>query len=565
MEIFRRLYASGRLRAYGPPLTAMSADLWDRAARTALCKTIGELGGGLAAAGAWGLASAAATGGTGGAAGLAALGGAAAANLAYGYGCTNDPDGLPPGDNPEIGCSQSTGCGYFYASSGSPDNLFFGPPFYVFRKITGVFEQNTSGDPDRDPTYFVNLVDCNGESTTLDTGLAGAGVRFWIEPFDGDSCDVDGDPPFQNPGPFPTERVRDTVTNCEVDVTVLGFVDEGNGRAGAAVRVQAVGEEERAAGGVIGGCNFGDTVVYLGPGGGGSSGGGTPGEPGAPGEPGEPGGGGDGGSGGDGGGGGSGGSGGSGGGGPVNFPDPGPGTDDDGLPKWFNALADILTGAAGAALGRVLNDFFATEYPKQTYRLVSVCEKDESGEPVSKSVERQIPAAKQFDAVISRLDALVPLLQGQKDFKQPICREKVEPKGDYRTISFISDERSAGGDGRLRKRFRYRSESGVGLDGVVNHWKDFVWDAGPVCVQHRGHHWGSPQVWASSVDEGKRVIQHAGGEAGIDPNQVGEWAISGSDNPRFGMSGTMRVCTKGGYYWITERLGSNNRPRVKAT
>ena len=209
--------------------------------------------------------------------------------------------------------------------------------------------------------------------------------------------------------------------------------------------------------------------------------------------------------------------------------------------------------------------YFQPNVPGDIYRLVSVCEKDEDGEPVSRAVEQVIPSTDSISAILSRLDALVPLLQGQKDFKQPICRDKVQPQGDYRTISFISDERSAAGDGRLRKRFRYRSQSGVGLAGVVDHWRDFVWDAGPVCVQHSGHHWGTPQVWAASVDEGKRVIQHAGREAGIDPDQVGKWTVSGSDNPRFGMSGTMRVNTKGGYYWITERLGSNGRPLVGAT
>ena len=104
--------------------------------------------------------------------------------------------------------------------------------------------------------------------------------------------------------------------------------------------------------------------------------------------------------------------------------------------------------------------------------------------------------------------------------------------------------------------------SGLGLGEVIDHWADFTWTAGPVCVQHSGASWGTPQVWASSVDEGKRVILHAAGEAGIDPNQVGQWTVSGSSSPRVGVPGTMRVNQTGGYYWITARDGSEGRPTV---
>ena len=155
------------------------------------------------------------------------------------------------------------------------------------------------------------------------------------------------------------------------------------------------------------------------------------------------------------------------------------------------------------------------------------------------------------------------MIQQHLLWKTPVCEpENPELEGDYRTISFRSDETSPFGKSRLRKRFKYRSESGTELGGVVDHWKDFVFTGGPVCVKHRGSALGSPQVWAASVDEGKRVIRHAAGEAGIDPDQVGEWRIGGSDNPRYGVSDTMRVDTTGGYYWITARDGSDARPIV---
>ena len=199
-----------------------------------------------------------------------------------------------------------------------------------------------------------------------------------------------------------------------------------------------------------------------------------------------------------------------------------------------------------------------------TYRLVSVCETDASGEPISQAVEEVIPQAKFNDAVLLRLDALVPLLQGQKDFKQPVCPPP-KPEGEFRTIGFISEETSPNGKSPIRKRVRYRSVSGIGLDALVDYWKDFQFAAGPVIVQHRGASWGTVKCWAASIDEGKRVIRHAAGEAGLDADKVGRWEISGSSSTRLGMPGTMKVNQAGGYYWITARDGSDNRPLVGKT
>ena len=199
-----------------------------------------------------------------------------------------------------------------------------------------------------------------------------------------------------------------------------------------------------------------------------------------------------------------------------------------------------------------------------TEKLVSVCETDSSGEPISQAVEEVIPALPINDAILTRLDALVPLLQGQKDFKQPIC-EPPAPEGDFRTISFRSEQVSPNGKSCLLKRLRYRSISGIGLDALIDHWKDFVWSSGPVIVQHRGATWGTVKCWASSIDEGKRVIRHAAAEAGIDADQTGRWQISGSSSARLGMPGTMKVDITGGYYWITARDGSDNRPMVGKT
>ena len=146
--------------------------------------------------------------------------------------------------------------------------------------------------------------------------------------------------------------------------------------------------------------------------------------------------------------------------------------------------------------------------------------------------------------------------------KECACPETPVIEGEYRTISFRAEETSPYGSARLRKRFKYRSQSGLDLGAVIDHWKDFSFTAGAVIVWHSGSDLGSPKVWAASVDEGKRVIRHAGGEAGIDPDQVGKWGVSGSNHARYGVPGTMKVDTTGGYYWITARDGEDGRPIV---
>lgn len=115
----------------------------------------------------------------------------------------------------------------------------------------------------------------------------------------------------------------------------------------------------------------------------------------------------------------------------------------------------------------------------------------------------------------------------------------------------------------LRKIFRYRDQSGASLESHTDHWRGFTWEAGPVCVIHKGASWGTPQVWAASIGEGKRVIRHAASIAGIDPDQEGEWVITGSLNPRYGQSGSMRVRPLvGGFLSVTKREGASALPDV---
>ena len=201
----------------------------------------------------------------------------------------------------------------------------------------------------------------------------------------------------------------------------------------------------------------------------------------------------------------------------------------------------------------------------RTIVFTSACGEGENGE--IQTVDYDMPGAAtlkdSFEALSQQNTQIMAMLQQHLLWKTPTCSpERPELEGEFRTISFRSDETSPYGKSRLRKRFRYRSSSGIGLGELVDHWADFTFVAGPVCVIHSGASWGTPQVWASSADEGKRVILHAAREAGIDPNQVGRWSARRSNSSRLGVSLQMNVDTTGGYYWITERDGSNGRPLV---
>jgi hypothetical protein len=205
------------------------------------------------------------------------------------------------------------------------------------------------------------------------------------------------------------------------------------------------------------------------------------------------------------------------------------------------------------------------EITARQFTFNSACGENEDGS--NAQVQYTLPGAVDlkgcFDALAAQNGTIMTMLQQHLLWKTPTCpRERPELEGEFRTISFRSNETSPYGKSRLRKRLRYRSSSGIGLGELVDYWKDFTYTAGSICVIHSGASWGTPQVWASTADEGKRVLLHAAGEAGIDPNQVGKWTVSSSDNARYGVPGTMKVDTTGGYYWITERDGSNGRPMV---
>ena len=358
------------------------------------------------------------------------------------------------------------------------------------------------------------------ESLKYDT-LNDAARTSWRIRITNGACDIEtGDPLPYPPDFYNPIDYTNPETNCTYNIYPQGFVQESDGGgAGFVMKIEAAPAELRQGGGIVGGCNFEPTLVYQPPGG-------------------QP---------------------------PTTIPwDPEwPDWDGGGTPPWLSALIGGVGGAAVTAINNALAELFETSYPEGTREIYAACNYKENGDPETFSVT--FPEESYQDRVLTSLNAIVDFQQQILLWRTPTCATSSPKVGDYRTISFISDEESPNGKSRLAKRFRYRSSSGVGLDGVVDHWKDFTWSAGPVCVQHRDTQLGAPQVWAASIDEGKRVIRHAATEAGIDPDTTGRWEVSGSDNPRYGMPGTMRVNTAGGYYWITSRLGPDQRPPVALT
>jgi hypothetical protein len=365
--------------------------------------------------------------------------------------------------------------------------------------------------------YEIDAINSSGQFVTLTKNQGGiemlleAGTKFGLY---GDGvCLDEGD---NVPDDFVYDYT-DPETGCSLQVEMLGYAVDGANRVSPAWQITA-GGGTRASGGVISGdCNFAPTVVIPPPGGGGGD---------------EP---------------------------PTYLPmppDDTPSPDDE--PWWMKALRLATAGAAGAATAAALDAFFAKEYAGLIYRAVSVCEKDGSGEPISEAVEIPISALKAPDAQIARLDAIVELLQAHKNFKQPICgNEKPELLGQWVTTRWESDEKMVDSGRRLRKLFRYRTQSSRDLGQLSAYWRDFTWKSGPVIVWHEGAWWGSPKVWAESAEEGKRVIRHAAAEAGLDPDQVGGWTISSSRSPRNGMPGTMKILRKEGFPWVASRQGTD--------
>jgi len=478
------------------------------------CAALDYLGGGLINYGTYSLITGA---------GALPLAAGIAATMASRYACNWDPnkEGPPPsGVAPIQGCAKVSDGGYGYLlvsfTDGTPEDLL------LSIDATEITRAEYGPDPERPGkiAFFCEWLRING--VTGSRTLGNVDTELYTARIDvkRGECVKQGDPADGFPVVPPT-TYTDPESGCVINVEVKGITTGQGGLGSFVYKLSPGGETLRADGGIIGGCNFSPVIYSDDPGG---SGGGDP-------------------------------------------PFVGPWNPDWDLPggdltPWGDFLRDLAGGLIGNVIFDQIGALLEIPAPPVEYRLDPSCT---GADPAELPVVIEVPPLKGLDAAITRIDALVPLLQAQKDLKQPICRDRPTLEGDWRTISFRSEQTSPFGKSRLRKRFRYRSVSGIGLEQLVDHWASFSFDAGPVCVIHKGASWGTPQVWASTANEGKRVIRHAAGEAGLDPDQVGQWIISGSDFARVGVSGTMSVDTTGGYYWITARDGSDERPIVAKT
>ena len=486
----------------------------DRAAGQATCAALAVGGASLIRVGAVGLAA----GGTG----IVPIAAGSLALLAANLGCTWDPNapGPDPTGPPIDLCTEAA----------SPTRILtfrngnnVGATAYV-AKITKFAYSRRVDEPDgsyREYYDFEGIPVGGGSYESELSLLLGAGNTSRFEQdYEGDpTCEVPIEPGDQPPD-IPPYEYTDPEDGCNLTVNLKGFQQDPTGAINPVFKIEPSADELlRADGGVISGCNF-SPVIYTG----GPPGGGQPPQY----RPWNP-----------------------------DWDNPG-----GGLSPWQDFLNDLAGSLISNLLYDALSDLYATPLPAANYKLLAPCEIDSEGNRLQ--VEVQIPSLPTNIALATRIEALIPILQGQKDFKQPLC-PPTKPEGEFRTIGFISEEVSPNGKSCLRKRLRYRSKSGLGLDSVIDWWKDFQFNAGPVTVKHRGSSWGTITVWASSANEGKRVIRHAAGEAGFDADKAGRWEISGSSSSRLGMPGTMKVNQTGGYYWITARDGSDNRPLVGKT
>ena len=198
--------------------------------------------------------------------------------------------------------------------------------------------------------------------------------------------------------------------------------------------------------------------------------------------------------------------------------------------------------------------------PGGTLTFTAACDKDEQGN--LEQVQYPLLGATGTNAALIALydnqTTLMTMLQQHLLWKTPICEnEKPELEGEWVTTRWMSDEKIDGSERRLRKLFRYRTKSTRDVGQLSAYWRTFTWRSGPVIVLHKGAWWGTPQVWAETEEEGKRVIRFAAGEAGIDPDQVGEWGVSSSSAPRYGLPGTMRIQRFKGFPWVAKRDSSD--------
>jgi hypothetical protein len=384
-------------------------------------------------------------------------------------------------------------------------------------KIVKVFEPVPSGDLWK-VDVLVNTLDYpDGQlrDQVYPTINEAYRAKFRIDVIEG-TCAQDQDSPT-NPD-VPDHIYTDPETNCNYNVKFEGFIQQTpSGPIQPVFEIRSEGDS-RNSGGRIGGCNL-EPTIYVSP----------PNGPGGPSGPPIP---------------------------PIPVPPlpvPGPG---GGVPWWAPAVIAGATSAGINLIGQELARLSEPVYEEGTFTLTAPCDYTEEGDNVSYFFP--FPKGNFQQRVIDHQMAILDVLQYHLNSKTPICEpEKPILEGEWVTTRWESTETMDHSGRRLRKLFRYRTKSPRDLGQLSAYWEAFTWEAGPVRVHHKGAWWGTPAVWASTQEEGKRVLRFAAAEAGINPDQDGEWGISSSRSPRYGMSGTMKIQQFKGYPWVAKRDGED--------
>ena len=495
-------------------------ELLDRAAGATMCQILQAAGPNLIGSAAWALWNPKLAG--------VAFSAGALSLLASNYLC----DEMPMGGTPSVpnvdGCQKVTG-GYGYLQYSIGGETWNGlPPGSEGDRAVEIQDVQTS---DRDPSRGYASVVCFKYLGGPDTGwcwttawfadkATADSVVYRIVPVQGE-CEREGDD-LPLPPPEATQPISytDNVTNCTYNVTLQGFAQSSEGGTVQPVFLVEGATQQRAGGGVMGGCNFAPTIYMPS---GGSGGGGDDG----------------------------------GGGVYIPVPDGGPpAPGDDGVPWWVPALAGAVGGAVINQVADLIDGAFAPVFEPATFTLTAPCDVDENGDPQYRTWDFAEGNFQQ--RVNAHQVALMEIMQQHLDWKTPTCSDKDEKpvlEGQWVTTRWESIEKMAHSGRRLRKLFRYRTKSARDVGQLSAYWEAFTWQAGSVRVHHKGAWWGTPAVWAASEEEGQRVIRFAAAEAGIDPDQDGEWGTSSSRSPRYGMSGTMRVARFEGFPWVASRDG----------
>jgi hypothetical protein len=424
-----------------------------------------------------------------------------------------DSEGITPSDGigPENGCWKMESGAAIYEENSQGDPNSFNPPTGAQCNVLECTASVVETFPDSD-AISVELTRRYSDGTTNTSRIGRwTGWKWRLNPACGNG--VCSDEPYPDtPGePNPPLALPPIQSgDCTINTTFYGFMGRDDGQGSLEpVFVMEPAADLRAGGGIIvGECNFQPTVVV--------GGGGDGNEP------------------------------------PKTYPMP---PDPPGSDGWWESIAKgAAAGVAAYAVGQALGALFG-EQQATSYTLVAPCDKDEEGNPATYTVE--LPKSSFNTRLMAWQVAQADLLQQHLNWRTPTCRGSNELEGQWVTTRWISDEKMVDSSRRLRKLFRYRTKSTRDLGQLSAYWEQFVWRAGPVCVRHTGAWWGDPQVWAESPEEGERVIRHAASEAGIDPDKTGEWAVSSSRSPRYGMSGTMRILEKEGFPWVSSRDGAN--------